>query len=124
MKHVQACLNTMEDSFHRCGGPVRLVQSCLGAGNTLITPFKPPRWRCEARGGLFMWQGRPRKQFSSLWMYCEARASLCIFGKELITPFYPPRRCGEAHASMFKCLRRSRKPFHNCESNMGFVQAC
>ena len=34
MKHVQACLSAMEDSFYRCGGPVRFVQSCLGAGNT------------------------------------------------------------------------------------------
>ena len=37
MKHVQACLSAREErenSFHRCGGPVRLVQSCLGAGNS------------------------------------------------------------------------------------------
>ena len=34
MKHVQACLSAREDrqsSFHRCGGPVRLVQACLYA---------------------------------------------------------------------------------------------
>ena len=37
MKHVQACLSAREErenSFHRCGGPVRLVHSCLGAGNS------------------------------------------------------------------------------------------
>ena len=37
MKDVQACLSAREkreSSFHRCGGPVRLVQSCLGAGNS------------------------------------------------------------------------------------------
>ena len=37
MKHVKACLSAREDresSFHRCGGPVRLVQACLSAGNT------------------------------------------------------------------------------------------
>ena len=37
MKHVQACLSASEDrqsSFHRCGGPVRLVQACLYAGKT------------------------------------------------------------------------------------------
>ena len=58
-----------------------------------------------------MYQGRPRKQFSPLWTYCEARASLCVGGKELITPFYPPRRCREACASQFKFQGRSRKQF-------------
>ena len=36
MKHVQVFLVTREDresSFHRCGGPVRLGQACLRAGN-------------------------------------------------------------------------------------------
>ena len=36
MKHVQACLSAREDggsSFHHCGSPLRLVQTCLGAGN-------------------------------------------------------------------------------------------
>ena len=35
MKHEQACLSGREDresSFHRCGGPVRLVQACLCGG--------------------------------------------------------------------------------------------
>ena len=37
MKHVQACLSAKEDresSFHRCGGPVMLVQACLCARKT------------------------------------------------------------------------------------------
>ena len=37
MKHVQACLSAREErenNFHHCGGPVRLVQSCLGAANS------------------------------------------------------------------------------------------
>ena len=37
MKYVEACLITREDresSFHRCGGPVRLLQACLCAGKT------------------------------------------------------------------------------------------
>ena len=37
MKHVQACLRAREyreSSFHRCGGPVMLVQACLCAGET------------------------------------------------------------------------------------------
>ena len=36
MEHFQACLGAREDresSFHHCGGPVRLVQACLCAGN-------------------------------------------------------------------------------------------
>ena len=36
MKQVQACLRAREDresSFHRCGGPVRLMQACLCAGS-------------------------------------------------------------------------------------------
>ena len=35
VKHVRACLSTKEDrenSFHHCGGPLRLVQDCLCAG--------------------------------------------------------------------------------------------
>ena len=34
MKQVQACLSAREDrdcSFHRCGGPVRLLLACLCA---------------------------------------------------------------------------------------------
>ena len=37
MKYVEACLSAREDrenSFHRCGGPVRLLQACLCAGRT------------------------------------------------------------------------------------------
>ena len=37
MKLVKACFSDSEDqesSFHRCGGPVRLVQGCLCAGKT------------------------------------------------------------------------------------------
>ena len=36
MKPVSACLSAREDrksSFHRCGGPVRLVQVSLRVGN-------------------------------------------------------------------------------------------
>ena len=37
MKHVEDCLSSREDReswFHRCGGPVRLVQGCLFAVKT------------------------------------------------------------------------------------------
>ena len=37
MKYVEAGLSAREDrenSFHRCGGPVRLLQACLCAGKT------------------------------------------------------------------------------------------
>ena len=40
MNHVLACLSAREDresSFHRCGGPVRLVQACLFADNAVLT---------------------------------------------------------------------------------------
>ena len=39
VKHVQACLSSRKDgesSFHHCGGPVKLVQTCLGMGSTAI----------------------------------------------------------------------------------------
>ena len=42
MKRVQACLSARKDgesSFHHCGGPVKLVQTCLYAGNTQNTVF-------------------------------------------------------------------------------------
>ena len=38
MKHVQACLSVSKggkSSFHYCRGPVKLVQACLCAKNTL-----------------------------------------------------------------------------------------
>ena len=38
MKHVQACLSARKDvesSFHHFEGPVKLVQACLCAANTL-----------------------------------------------------------------------------------------
>ena len=37
VKHVQASVSARayrQSSFHRCGGPVRLVQVCLCAENT------------------------------------------------------------------------------------------
>ena len=37
MNHVEACLSAREDrenSFHGCGGTVRLEKACLCAGNT------------------------------------------------------------------------------------------
>ena len=37
MKLMQTCLSVrkeLEASFHRCVGPVRLVQACLCAGKT------------------------------------------------------------------------------------------
>ena len=36
MNQVEACSSATEDresNFHRCGSPVRLVQTCLCAGN-------------------------------------------------------------------------------------------
>ena len=38
MKHVEGCLSAREyreSSFHRCGGPVRVVQGCLCEGKSL-----------------------------------------------------------------------------------------
>ena len=66
MKHVQSFLSTREDqesSFHRCGGPMRLVQACLCAGKELITTFQPPRRCSEARAGLLKCQRKSRRQF-------------------------------------------------------------
>ena len=40
---LQTCLSGREDpenSFHHCGGPVRLVQACLCAGKDQITTLK------------------------------------------------------------------------------------
>ena len=37
VKYVEACLSAREDpenSFHHCGGPVRLALDCLSAGKT------------------------------------------------------------------------------------------
>ena len=59
MKHVQACLSARKDrqsSSHRCEGPVKLVQACKCAGNTLQRRFKPPRRFYEACASLFMMQ--------------------------------------------------------------------
>ena len=50
-------------------------------------------------------------QFSPLWRPCEARANLCMCGKDLLKPFSPPRRCCEALASLFMCGKDLIKPF-------------
>ena len=34
MKFVLACLSVRKDLESHCGGPVKLVQACLCAGNT------------------------------------------------------------------------------------------
>ena len=42
MKHVQAYLSDRKNvdiGFHHCGRPVKLVQACLCAGNTLQRRF-------------------------------------------------------------------------------------
>ena len=46
MKHAQACLSSRKDvesSFHHCGSPVKLVQACLCAVNTLQRRFNRRR---------------------------------------------------------------------------------
>ena len=59
--------------------------------------------RCrEELGGLLKCQERLRKQFSPLWESSEARASMCMSGKDLIKPFSPPMRCCEARVAVFK----------------------
>ena len=76
--HVQACLSVSKDGesrFYYCGSPVKLVQACLCAENTLQRPLIR-RGGAEARTGLFKCHKRSRKQFSSLWWSCDARASL------------------------------------------------
>ena len=66
MKHVHPCLtarNDRESSFHHCGGPVKLVQTC------------------------FKYQERTRKLFSPLWRYCDACARLFMYVKGLTKRF-------------------------------------
>ena len=50
MKHVQAYLSAskhVESSFHHCGSPVKLVQACLFARNTLQRRFNHRRGAVE-----------------------------------------------------------------------------
>ena len=68
MKQVQACLSPRKsrgNSFHHCGGPVRLVQGCLNAGKVLKSCF-------NRRASDVKCHERPRKHFSPLWKSCEA----------------------------------------------------
>ena len=63
MKHVQSCLSAskdLESSFHHCGSPVKR---------------------------LFKYQETTRIQFSPLWRFCNAPASLFMCGKDLRKPF-------------------------------------
>ena len=80
-------------------------------GTDLTKPFSPPRMCCEARGGLFKFQSRSRKQFSPLSWHCEDGASLFMCGKYLTKPFSPPMLCCEARGGPFKWQRRSNKQF-------------
>ena len=63
------------------------------------------------RGGLLKCQERSKKQFSPLWESSEARASMCMSGKDLIKLFSPPMRCFEARVGLFKYKQRLRKEF-------------
>ena len=42
MKHVEACISArkyQENSFHNCGGSVKLLQACLSAGKVRDCSF-------------------------------------------------------------------------------------
>ena len=54
-----------------------------------------------------MCQKRSRKQFSSLWGYFEARASLFKCGECPTKPFSPPWMSFEARIGLFMCRERS-----------------
>ena len=75
MKHLQACLSAKEDrksSFHRCGGPVRLVQGGAVKHVQAYLSARDDRESSFHRSGgpvrldLFKCQGRSRKLFSPL----------------------------------------------------------
>ena len=83
-------------------------------GENLTTPFKPPRRCCEARAGLFTFEGRSRKQFSPLGRSFEARAGLFMCGKDLIT-------------TLNACLSGREDPessFHHCGGPVRLVKTC
>ena len=69
---------------------MKLVQTCLCAGNTLNAVYTA-EVGCEARAGLFTCQKSWRNQFSPLWRSCEAGANMFMCGKHPIKPFSPPR---------------------------------
>ena len=79
---------------------------------------------CEALGGLLKCQERLRKQFPPLWESSEARASMCMSGKDLTKPFSPPMRCCEVRVAVFKYQQRLRNTFHHCKGPVKLVQAC
>ena len=89
MKHVQARLSARKDresSFHHCGGPVKLVQACLCAENTLQRPF-------NRRGGAVKHVQAclsASKGGESSFHYCGSPVSWCkpaYGGKHPTTPF-------------------------------------
>ena len=83
------CEEDRESNFHHCGSPVRLVQTCLCAGNadnSVLTRY------CEARADLFKCLRRLRKQFSPLWKACGVGSSLFMCVNDLRTPFLTAER--------------------------------
>ena len=110
VKQVQACFSANKDwesSFHHCGGPLQMVQTCLCAGNTLQRRF-------NRRGGVVKHVQaclRARKDGESSFHNCAGGASLFICGKHHTTPFSPRRRCYKERAGLFKFQQRCRKQF-------------
>ena len=75
MKHVQACLsgwNDQESSFHRCGGPVKLVQATLRARKDLGMSFTTVEVVGNSCKHVYVRDKSDRAHNRS----CEARASL------------------------------------------------
>ena len=73
----------VESSLHDCGRPVKFVQASIGAKKDQFMYHERPRkqfatlWMiCEARAGQYKCQERSRKQFSPLWRSCDGRAPL------------------------------------------------
>ena len=70
-----------ESSFHTCGGHVKLVQACLCGENTLQRRFNRRGSAVMHVQACFEFKKRPRKQFSPLWRYCKAGASMLMGSK-------------------------------------------
>ena len=83
-----------------------------------------PLWRfCEARASLFMCQESSRKQFSPLWWSCQARGGLFKCRKYREIRFH---HCGSSVNLVLAWLstRRHRKSsFHHCGGPVKLVEA-
>ena len=114
------CSKDGESSFHHCGSPMKLVQVCLCAGNTLQRGFN--RRRGTVKHVLACLSAR--KDRESRFQHCGGRASLFMCGKHPQRRFKHRGSAVKHLQSWLSARKDGESSFHYCGSPVKLVQAC